>query len=216
MLLAFYRDPLAWFGMVGTLLVVAYGGGAVLFVLHADVLGELGPSISPWAHWALDSTLGLVGFAPVVAVLVPLSAWAVTGTPDAAVRPRSYAILAGVLMTLAAAPGPIVHDLLVGRGTWLADRVTTLLGGAAAQVHVHGDGVSQPASIAGQIIVGVPTYILLMWVSLTAIRFAVLLRETARLDQVRAAAAQAVVVAADGRLSALTEPAPAPDLRAAE
>src|SRR5690349_24461415 len=61
-LVAFYRDPLAWFGMVGTLLIVAYGGGAVLFILHADVLGELGPAISPWAHWALDSTLGFIGF----------------------------------------------------------------------------------------------------------------------------------------------------------
>jgi hypothetical protein len=199
--ITFYRDPLAWFGVFGTLLIIAYGGGAVLFILHAEVLGELGPSISPWAHWILDSTLGFVGFAPVVAVLVPLTAY-VTGTVNAPVRTRPYATVAGILMTLAAAPGPIVHDLLVGRGTWLADRITALLGGATGAVHVHGDGVPQSVSIAFQIVVGVPTYILLMAASLIVVRYAVVLRETARLDVVEAAI--------------ITEPAPGTDLRAAE
>jgi hypothetical protein len=167
----YYRTPLAWFGLLVTLLVVAYAGGAVLFVLHAVVLGELGPAISPGAHWLLDSTLGFVGFGPVVALIVPVAAWAAARLAGA-VRPLPYALVGGLLFALAAGPGPIAHDLLVGRGTWLANRVTDLLGGDASAVHVHGDTVPQTLSIGSQLAVGVPTYVLLMWASLALVRVA--------------------------------------------
>ncbi len=188
-LTTFYRDPLSWFGALGTLLIIAYGGGAVLFILHANVLGELGPAISPTEHWALDSTLGFVGFAPVVAVLVPLTAWIVTPQSGAAMRPRRYALVAGVLMGLAAAPGPIAHDLLVGRGTWLADRVTAVVGSPAGHAaHAHGDSVPQWVSIGSQVAVGIPAYMVLMWVSLVTVRYAVRWHAAARQDAARLAA----------------------------
>jgi hypothetical protein len=163
MLLAYYREPLAWFGALMTLAIVAYAGGAVMFVLHAEILGEQGPAISPLEHYALDSTLGFVGLAPLVAVVVPLTAWLVTAGPGT-VRTTPYAVVGGLLFGLATGPAPIAHDLLVGRGTWLADRVTTLLSPNAPHLvaHVHGDGVSQTLSIGAQIAVGVPTYGLLL------------------------------------------------------
>jgi hypothetical protein len=173
----YYRAPLAWFGLLVTLLVVAYAGGAVMFVLHAVVLGELGPAISPMAHWALDSTLGFVGLGPVVALIVPVAGWAAVRVAGA-VRPLPFALVGGTLFALAAGPGPIAHDLLVGRGTWLADRVTGLLGGDLSAGHVHGDAVPQVLSIGAQLAVGVPTYVALMWASLALVRAALRHRST--------------------------------------
>src|SRR2546427_9303862 len=69
MVMEFYRDPLAWFGLFVSVLILAYGGGAVMFVLHAVVLGELGPAINPVSHWILDSTLGFIGLAPAAALI---------------------------------------------------------------------------------------------------------------------------------------------------
>jgi hypothetical protein len=173
--LDYYRDPLAWFGLLVTLLVVAYAGGAVMFVLHAVVLGELGPAISPVAHWMLDSTLGFLGLGPVVALIVPVAAWVATRLAGA-VRPLPYALVGGTLFALAAGPGPIAHDLLVGRGTWLANRVTDLLGSDVSAVahgaHGPGDAVPQALSIGSQLAVGVPAYVLLMWASLALVRTA--------------------------------------------
>jgi hypothetical protein len=139
-----------------------------MFTLHAVVLGELGPAISPLAHWVLDSTLGFIGLGPVVALVMPIAAWTaarVAGT----VRPLPYALVGGILFALAAGPGPIAHDLLVGRGTLLANRVTELLGGDTT-AHVHGDTIPQALSIGAQLAVGVPTYVLLMWASLALVR----------------------------------------------
>lgn len=179
MLRDFYRDPLAWFGGLVALLVLAYGGGAVMFVLHAEILGELGPAISPVEHWALDSTLGFVALAPVLAVLVPLAGHLVCDDTDA-VSPGWCAAVGGTLFGLATAPAPIVHDLLVGRGTWLANHVTQLLGGPAAVHHVHGDTVPQALSIAAQVVVGIPTYVLLLWLALHLVHAALRQREALR------------------------------------
>jgi hypothetical protein len=171
MLLAYYREPLGWFGTLMTLAVVAYAGGAVMFVLHAEILGEQGPAISPLEHYALDSTLGFVGLAPLVAVVVPLAAWLVT-SGSGTVRTGPYAVVGGLLFGLATGPAPIAHDLLVGRGTWLADRVTALLSPSAPHLiaHVHGDGVPQALSIGLQIAVGVPAYGLLLLAAVAGAR----------------------------------------------
>jgi len=178
MLLAFYREPLAWFGLLLSAFIIAYAGGIVMFVLHAVVLGEQGPAISPVEHWALDSTLGFVGLGPVVALILPIAAWIVS-EPDEGVRTLPFAAVGGVLFALAAGPGPIAHDLLVGRGTWLANRVTDLLGGdtTVLAAHAHGDGIPQTLSIGMQVAIGVPTYVLLVWLALTAVRSAVRHRE---------------------------------------
>jgi hypothetical protein len=182
MLTDFYRDPLAWFGGLVSLLVLAYAGGAVMFVLHAVILGELGPAISPVAHWALDSTLGFVGLAPVVAAIVPIAAWLVRADADGEAVPMlSYATVGGTLSGLATAPAPIAHDLLVGRGTWLANRVTEVLGGpVAVGHHVHGDGVPQALSIALQVAVGIPAYVLLLWLALHLVHAGVRQHEALR------------------------------------
>jgi hypothetical protein len=185
MLLSFYRDPLAWFGLVVSLAILAYAGGAVMFILHAEVLGEQGPAIPAGAHWLLDSTLGFIGLAPAVALILPLASWAATPAPGDGVRPAAFAAVGGVMFAFATGPGPIAHDLLVGRGTWLANQVTGWISGTAPlAAHVHGgDGVSQALSIGLQVAVGVPTYTLLVWASLAAVRG--LLRQRRALQRAR-------------------------------
>jgi hypothetical protein len=133
-------------------------------------------------HWTLDSTLGFVGLAPLVAVVVPVAAWLVGAEADGeAVPALPYAVVGGTLFGLATAPAPIVHDLLVGRGTWLANRVTELLGAPGAiGHHVHGDTVPRSLSIALQVAVGIPTYILLLWLALQLVHSGVRQREALR------------------------------------
>jgi hypothetical protein len=110
-----------------------------MFWYHSYFLGEGGPAISPYLHWFVDSTAGLVGLTPVLFVILPIAAraaWdaaprAKDGTKDVAragVRPVSFMAVGGILFALATAPGPIVHDRLVGRGTWLAGEITKLWG----------------------------------------------------------------------------------------
>src|ERR1051326_6950742 len=120
LLRTFYRTGLAWRGFLITLALLAYGGGAVLFYFHAIVLGEKGPAISPVEHWLLDSTLGFIGLSPAVFLIVPLAAHATMGTASAAGRVGRgpYAVLGGAMFALATAPGPLLHNLIVGRGTW--------------------------------------------------------------------------------------------------
>ncbi len=180
LLVNFYRDPLAWFGLLVSMLILAYLGGAVMFILHAGVLGELGPAIPPVTHWALDSTLGFIGLAPIVALILPLAAWA--ACPDeSAARPAIFAVVGGVLFAFGTAPGPVAHDLLVGRGTWLANQVTELLGGTTVLEHAqHVEPVSESLSIGLQVLVGVPTYVALVWLALVAVRRVVQTRQATR------------------------------------
>jgi len=157
-LVDFYRDPVAWLGLLVSALVLAYGGGVVMFLLHAIYLGEGGPAISPVAHWALDSTAGFVGLTPAIALIVPLAVWA--SSDGHRIRPAVYALVGGAMFALATAPGPILHDLLVGRGTWVAAQVTSWVGNAGAPT-TPPVNLPHTTSIVWQLVVGLPTYVLL-------------------------------------------------------
>lgn len=168
----FYRTGLAWRGFLVTLALLAYGGGAVLFYFHAIVLGEKGPAISPVEHWLLDSTLGFIGLSPAVFLIVPLAAHAAMGTSDGPDRVGRgpYALLGGAMFALATAPGPLLHNLIVGRGTWAADHVTTLLTGSTAPPPAEPDSIPPLVDMSLQVLVGLPTYILVMWLSIVFVR----------------------------------------------
>ncbi|GAA3832898.1 hypothetical protein GCM10022226_62670 [Sphaerisporangium flaviroseum] len=171
--LGFYRTPLAWVGLLISMVILAYGGGAIMFWYHAVHLGEGGPAISHWQHWLLDSTAGFIGLAPALAVILPLATVASLppGGAQAArtIRPVLYALAGGVMFALVTAPGPFLHDLLVGRGTWLADTVTEMWGNGQAP-QAFAVPVSVPVELGRQIAVGLPTYIVLMGVALLAVR----------------------------------------------
>jgi hypothetical protein len=162
---AYYRDRLAWVALLVFAVLLAYGGGAVMFWFHAIYLGEGGPAISPWLHWLLDSTAGFVGLTPALAVIMPFAA---SMTAGPAARRGRYVLLIGTLFALVTAPGPILHNALVGRGTWVANHLTSLLGSGRALSPSH--HVPPIVDIAGQVAVGLPTYIALAGLALLTVR----------------------------------------------
>src|SRR5918996_3893677 len=74
---AFYSRPLGWGALLVTSLFLAYGGGGVMFWLHAIYRGEDGPPIPDLWHWLFDSTLGFVALTPVLFFIMPAALYAV-------------------------------------------------------------------------------------------------------------------------------------------
>lgn len=170
----FYSDRVAWPGTVAIVAVLVYGGGAAMFWYHSIYLGEGGPPISPWLHWILDSTAGLLGLTVPILLILPLAA--ATGTAGGAtVRSGPFAAITGTLLATVTAPGPFVHDALVGRGTWLAARVTHWFGTGHEPTGRPPD-LSIPLRMLQQIAFGIPLYAVLAWVTLGLIRWTAALR----------------------------------------
>jgi len=169
----FYAEHRGWRAVLVASLILGYAGGAVMFWFHAIYLGEGGPAISPWHHWLLDSTAGFLALSPAIALILPVAYWFATSRPDGLptgrVNVARFAVVGGVLLAFVTAPAPILHDELIGRGTWLAGQVTDLLG------HHHvvtgsEQEVPEIMEMVQQVAIGIPTYVSLMAVTLLAIR----------------------------------------------
>jgi hypothetical protein len=176
---AFYRDKVAWLALAVTAVTLCYVGGGVMFWFHAVRLGEGGPAISWYAHWLLDSTFGLMGLTPVLFVLLPLATWAaraLVGRSVPQLVPWLYAVICGSLFALATTPGPLAHDLLVGRGTWIATQLTRAIGDPTAPLTpAHPYPVL--AKLTQQLGAGIPVYVALTLVSVVVIRAMVMSRQ---------------------------------------
>jgi hypothetical protein len=176
----YYRDPLAVFGFAVSALLLIYVGGMVMFWYHAVLLNEGGPAISWWSHWLLDSTFGFIGLTPALLLIMPIAT--IAATRGGALNPRAvpwiYSGIAGLLFAVATTPGPVAHDMLVGRGTWLANQVTQVIGDPAAQL---APGAEYPVLIAMTMQFGfaIPLYIGLTAVSVLAVRRVTALRRPA-------------------------------------
>lgn len=166
---AFYADRVAIGVLLLCGLVVGYGGGAVMFWFHSIYLNEGGPAISPWLHWFIDSTAGFIGLTPALAIVLPATAWlAARGTsPIGSLR---YAVVAGTLLALLAAPAPIIHDEFIGRGTWMAQQMTELWG-HSHQPTGRKQEVSVVVAIEQQVAVGIPIYVAVLWLTVMSSRF---------------------------------------------
>jgi hypothetical protein len=174
-LLGFYRDRLSWLALGVTSAVLCYIGGLVMFWFHAVELDEGGPAISWYAHWMLDSTFAFVALTPALALIIPMAvAWSTLvagpGRPHA-IR-WSYAVIAGGLFAVATTPGPIAHDLIVGRGTWVAERVTAWIGDPSAPLTPVAE-YPLSAALTQQLGAGVALYMLLALLSMLVVRRAV-------------------------------------------
>lgn len=170
-LVAFYRDPASQLALLVTAVVMCYIGGAAMFWFHAIYLDEGGPAISWVAHWLLDSSFAFVALTPALALILPFSVWAAGALAPASARltPWLYAAVAGAMFALVTTPGPIAHDLIVGRGTWVANRMTELVGDPSAPLPPAAD-YPPLAAMSQQLGAGVPLYIALMALSVVLLR----------------------------------------------
>lgn len=167
----FYRDSSARLALAVTAVIACYGGGALMFWYHAVALGEGGPNISWQAHWLLDSTFAFIGLTPALVLIIPFASWAANrlAGPDHSRIPWLYVALSGGLFALVTVPGPVAHDMFVGRGTWLANRVTELIGNPNAPLTPAQD-YPVVVEFAQQFGFAVPTYFVVMAIALLLVR----------------------------------------------
>jgi hypothetical protein len=171
-LAGYYRDPLSWRVLAFTTVVLCYGGGLAMFWYHSFELGEGGPQISWQVHWLLDSTFAFVLLTPVLAVILPAAGWAARSLAGSRpILPWLYAGLAGLAFALVTTPGPVAHDLIVGRGTWAAQRVTEWLGDPSAPLRPTHE-YAPLVALTQQLGFGLPLYVVLMLLTVLATRAA--------------------------------------------
>lgn len=180
----FYAQTLARRMLATTSVLLAYGGGAAMFWLHAIHRGERGPAINHWFHWVLDSSLGFLALTPLLFFILPAALWGLSrlrGQRSASLV--VYAGVVGLLFALATAPGPLLHTLVAGAGTPLAEAATNLFGsdpGVAAHHHLPAVSHSPAASVLVQVAVGVPVYGAVTWLSFHVVRMTVPTRRRVR------------------------------------
>nr|CTQ92237.1 hypothetical protein [Kibdelosporangium sp. MJ126-NF4] len=161
---AFYRDPVARLTLVITSLLLCYVGGAAMFYIHGIHFNEGGPAISPYLHWFLDSTVGFIALTPVIAVLLPLTTRLVLGLPN-----WVFPVLLGFMFAVVTIPGPLAHDMLVARGTPLANLITHHFGDPSI-VMPPPTPYSDLAKMTHQFVGGLPVYLLLSTVAYLLVR----------------------------------------------
>ena len=167
----FYREPVSWLALALTSALLAYAGGAVMFWFHALYRGEQGPAISPWFHWLLDASLGFIGLTPALFFILPL-VMAVLHKREAAGRIPAwhYVGLVGAVFAVVTGPGPFLHDLIAGRGTWLARSAQTLFGVDWSVAHRPEVVHSLLSESLWQVGLGIPVYVALACLGLAFIR----------------------------------------------
>lgn len=155
---AFYGQRSSRVTVAVTAVLLCYGGGGVMFWLHAIYRGEQGPTIAAPYHWLLDSTLGFVALSPVLFVLIPAAHYTVSRRLS-----RLQPLAVGAGFALVTTPGPVFHDQAVGGGTPLAQLATNVFGRdlAVAARNLHAVSHSASSECLLQLAVGLPVYVLL-------------------------------------------------------
>lgn len=163
----FYRQPAARLTLLVTSLVLCYGGGAALFYVHSVYYEEGGPAISPYLHWAMDSTFAFVALTPVIALIIPVAVW--LASRRGRFMPAAYVLAVGGLFAVVTTPGPVGHDLIVARDTPLANTVTEMFGDPSTTLPPPAD-YTMLEKIGHQVGAGVPVYLVLSVVSYLLVR----------------------------------------------
>ena len=170
---AFYSRPIGWVALIVTSISLAYVGGGAMYWFHAIYRGEQGPPINDWYHWLFDSSLGFAALTPVLFFILPGALWALGRARIAAawLKAGAYVILVGVLFGVVTGPGPLLHNALVGRDTFLGRLAVDVFGrdpGVAAR-NAAADH-SELVEVLLQVIVGVPVYIVAGLLALLVVR----------------------------------------------
>lgn len=165
----FYAQPLARTALGVCTVLLSFGGGAVMFWVHAVWRREPGPPIANVYHCLLDTTLGSLALTPVLALLLPLGILAAGRTRW---RLGGFVLTLAAGFTLLTGPGPFLHNELAGAGTPVARMATHLFGHDAAVATRAGDTHECSSVTEGlvQIAIGLPVYTLLTWFGLACVR----------------------------------------------
>ena len=171
---AFYSRPVGWLALFVTSAFMAYGGGGVMFWLHAIARGEDGPPIADLWHWLFDSTLGFLALTPALLVILPLALTALgwARMRNARVRAATHVVLVGVMFGVVTGPGPLLHNALVGRETWLG-RLAVELFGTSPAVAARNAAATTPSDLSSvlvQVAVGIPVYVAAGLLALATVR----------------------------------------------
>jgi hypothetical protein len=171
----FYTDRSSRGSLLASALMLCYGGGIVMFVVHYVIRRECGPAINAGWHWLLDSTIGFVALTPLLAVLLPAAAMILhrrTGTPPTRPAVGPYSVLVGAVFAVATAPGPFVHNLIAGAGRPLAQLATVVFGEDQAALAHNAHAVEHSAVSEGivQLAVGLPLYVAFTYVAISMVR----------------------------------------------
>ena len=171
---AFYSRPLGWGALLVTSVFLAYGGGGVMFWLHAIYRGEDGPPIPDVWHWLFDSTLGFVGLTPVLFFILPAALFALgrMRIGGGALRAAAYVALVGVLFGVVAGPGPLLHGALVGRESFLGRTAVDLFGRDPEVAARNAEAIANTplSSVIAQLAVGIPVYAIFALLALLTVR----------------------------------------------
>jgi len=177
LLRSFYQRPLAWLALFVSATFLTYGGGAVMFWLHAVVRGERGPAIDNLQHWLLDSTLGFVALTPVLGVILPVALWHAGGgtSPAERVRLGVYAAVVAAVFTAFTGPGPLLHNAVAGAGTPVAKVAMSVFGERTGPMAdgMHGHSPSPLSEGVLQLGAGFPVYLACTWLAFQSTRLTV-------------------------------------------
>jgi hypothetical protein len=170
---AFYSRPLGWGALLVTSVFLAYGGGGVMFWLHAIYRGEDGPPIPDVWHWLFDSTLGFVALTPVLFFILPAALYAI-GRMGVGGRLRAgvFVALVGVLFGVVAGPGPLLHGALVGRESFLGRLAVEVFGRNPEVAARNAEAIANTplSSVIAQVAVGIPVYTAFALLALLTVR----------------------------------------------
>ncbi len=184
---SYYLQPVAWVSLLVSAAFLTYGGGAVMFWVHAILRKEAGPAIADSHHWLLDSTLGFVALTPILAVILPLAVWHAGGRDQTRPRLWVYVIAVTTVFTLFTGPGPLLHNTIAGGGTPLANLATRVFGEdeQAAMHAMHEMPMAHSPVSEGllQVAIGLPVYLVCTWLSLQLVRTCARLALRARRSQ---------------------------------
>ncbi len=170
---AFYSRPLGWGALIVTSIFLAYGGGGVMFWLHAIYRGEDGPPIPDVWHWLFDSTLGFVGLTPILFFILPAALYAVGRLGiGARLRAGAYVALVGMLFGVVAGPGPLLHGALVGRESFLGRTAVDIFGRDPEVAARNAEAIANTplSSVIAQLVVGIPVYAAFALLALVTVR----------------------------------------------
>ncbi len=172
---SFYGRPVGWMTLLVTSVFLTYGGGALMFWLHAIVRGERGPAINHWYHWVLDSSLGFVALTPALFFILPAALWALGRTDHTRRRLAllPYVASVGALFALVTSPGPLLHNTIAGEGTAVAGLAERVFGHntVVAERSMHAIERSPLTEGLLQVGIGMPVYMAMSGLAVWSARF---------------------------------------------